>query len=95
MGEPYILRHCPKRKGLVRVPYIPELGGFPDCTCNPNANIPPCESPKRETKKETTAELIARTNRLLNSPYIKEAVEKSKTTQKTSKQNVPFVLNKQ
>ena len=81
MSEPYILRHCPKRKGLVRVPYIPELGGFPGCTCDPNATLPICETTR---PTETTSELIARSERVLKSlaethPEVRAVVEKPKS----------------
>lgn len=93
MGEPYILRHCPKRKGLVRVPYVPELGGFPDCTCEPKTSLPTCEAPK----PETTSQLIARSERLIGSlsKLYPEVLGKSKPLEKTTKEKTAFILNKQ
>ena len=93
--EPVAYKYCPKRKGLVRVYVDPTLEGAKTCPCkgDPSDLIPD------RTKRETTSELIARTERVLKSlsethPEVRKVLEKSKPLEKTTKEKTAFVLRK-
>jgi len=77
-------KYCPRRRGLVGVYVDPTLEGAKTCPCkgDPSDLIP------NRTKRETTAELIERTTRVLKSlsethPEVKAIVEKPKTSKTT------------